>query len=97
MLPAGLAELKLLLPCGQVWLQEWAWTESGKHRDIAKRNKGDGSPNMDTKALEHEPMFCFETAVNMLYWSALAWDFTEGMVRKRPSAHSPEHQPGPLS
>ena len=40
----------------QVWLQEWAWTESGKQRDLEKRNKGDGSPEMDGSALESEPM-----------------------------------------
>ena len=40
----------------QVWLQEWAWTESGKSKDLEKRNKGDGSPEMDGSALESEPM-----------------------------------------
>ena len=61
-----------------MWLQEWAWTEAGKQRDMQKRNKGDGSPDMDTSALESEPMFCFETALNMLIWSELV--YTGGVV-----------------
>ncbi len=28
-------------------------------------------------ALRREPMFCFETAMNMLYWSALVYDYEE--------------------
>ena len=72
----------------QAWLQEWAWTEAGKQKDLAKRNKGDGSSDMCTAALEREPMFCFESAINMLYWTALIYDYTEGAVRCFPPSLS---------
>jgi hypothetical protein len=31
----------------------------------------------DRSDLSKEPMFCFETAMNMLYWSALVYDYEE--------------------
>ena len=31
----------------------------------------------DKSELKQEPMFCLETAINMLYWSALVYDYEE--------------------
>ena len=59
----------------QVWLQEWAWTESAKAKDVEKRNAGDGSAHMDPSKLQGEPMFCYETCVKLLYWTALVYDY----------------------
>ena len=69
----------------QVWLQEFAWTEKSKPTYVAVRNQEVHQPGQeqDQQAhdvqdeLEAEPMFCFETAINMLYWSALVYDCDE--------------------
>ena len=58
----------------QVWLQEWSWTESNKAKDLDRRNAGDGSALMDLSRLRQEPMFCYETCVKLLYWTALVYD-----------------------
>lgn len=57
----------------QVWLQEFAWTEEEKAAKIERRNR-DGAIG---RQLAKEPMFCFEFAMNMLYWSALVYDYGE--------------------
>ena len=59
----------------QVWLQEWSWTESNKAKDLDRRNAGDGSALMDLSRLRQEPMFCYETCVKLLYWTALVYDY----------------------
>ncbi len=57
----------------QVWLQEFAWTEDEKAAKVERRDK-DGPQG---RQLAKEPMFCFEFAMNMLYWSALVYDYGE--------------------
>lgn len=57
----------------QVWLQEFAWTEDEKAAKIERRTR-DGPKG---RQLAKEPMFCFEFAMNMLYWSALVYDYGE--------------------
>ncbi|CAL5228579.1 g11737 [Coccomyxa viridis] len=60
-------------PLLQEWLQEFAWTE--EERDVKfRRRAADGEVG---ELLSKEPMFCFETAMNMLYWTALAYDYAE--------------------
>ena len=61
-----------LLPV-QTWLQEFAWTEREKPEKLAVRNQtlhGD-------ETLQREPMFCFETALKLFYWTALVYDHKE--------------------
>ncbi|CAL8466200.1 g5736 [Coccomyxa elongata] len=57
----------------QVWLQEFAWTEEEKWAKIERRNR-DGPRGQQ---LAKEPMFCFDNAVHMLYWSALVYEYGE--------------------
>ncbi|BDA51087.1 hypothetical protein COCOBI_17-3070 [Coccomyxa sp. Obi] len=60
-------------PALQVWLQEFSWTEDEKAAKIERRNR-DGPTG---RQLAKEPMFCFEFAMNMLYWSAFVYDYGE--------------------
>ena len=60
----------------QVWLQQFAWTEQSHKARIKKRN---ALPDDETM-LEGEPMFCFETAVKLLYWSGFVYDYDEVCV-----------------
>ena len=57
----------------QVWLQQFAWTEQSHKARIQKRN----ALPADETMLEGEPMFCFETAVKLLYWSGFVYDYDE--------------------
>ncbi|CAL8466198.1 g5734 [Coccomyxa elongata] len=54
-------------------LQEFAWTEEEKADKMKLRNR-DGPTG---RQLAKGPMFCFEFAMNMLYWSALVYDYGE--------------------
>ena len=65
----------------QVWLQEWAWTESGKAQDVDRRDAGDTSAATDLGRLHKEPMFCFESCIKLLYWTALVYDHRLDEVR----------------
>lgn len=56
-----------------MWLQEFAWTEEEKGEKVARRER-DGPKG---RQLAKEPMFCFETAMNMFYWSALVYEYQE--------------------
>ena len=58
----------------QVWLQEFGWTEEEKAAKVAKRGDINGFVQ---QALSKEPMFCFGTAVKLLYWSHLVYDVNE--------------------
>lgn len=64
--------------CCQLWLQEFAWTEAEKAERLEVRSSGAQASSQHAKSeLKKEPMFCFETAMNMLYWSALVYDYEE--------------------
>lgn len=64
--------------CCQLWLQEFAWTEAEKAERLEVRSSGAQASSQRAKSeLKKEPMFCFETAMNMLYWSALVYDYEE--------------------
>lgn len=58
----------------QVWLQEFAWTEEEKISKLAQRSSVAGTIST---TLQHEPMFCFGTAVKLFYWSHLVYDIKE--------------------
>ncbi|DBA79451.1 TPA: hypothetical protein ACH3X2_007723 [Trebouxia sp. C0005] len=59
----------------QVWLQQFAWTEQSHEAKLRKRN---AMPE-DECLIEAEPMFCFETAVKLLYWSGFVYEDDEGV------------------
>ncbi|KAK9814286.1 hypothetical protein WJX72_003434 [[Myrmecia] bisecta] len=60
-------------PVLQVWLQEHAWCE----RDMERRKAIRRSSVPGNQSLDNEPMFCFETALKMFYWSSLVYTFQE--------------------
>jgi len=57
----------------QAWLQKFAWTERTLQDRVDRRNV---LPQND-RLLEDEPMFCFETAVKLLYWSGFVYEHEE--------------------
>ena len=61
------------LVMAQEFLQQFAWMEAEKDDEIAKRNRA------AVESIMHEPLFCFETAIKLLYWSNLVY-YTD-MVR----------------
>ncbi|KAK9823190.1 hypothetical protein WJX72_000942 [[Myrmecia] bisecta] len=63
----------LALPVLTVWLQDFAWTEEDKPRKLAARL----AMLPICPAILDEPLFCFETAVKMFYWSALVYRYQE--------------------
>ena len=69
--------------CVQAWLQRFAWTEKKLERRKQLRN----SLPADRLLLSQEPMFCFETAVKLLYWCGFVYEHDEAgrMVRSTPS------------
>ena len=61
-----------------MWLQEFAWTEAEKEERLHMRCSSNAHcSDRDKSELKQEPMFCLETAINMLYWSALVYDYEE--------------------
>ena len=62
----------------QVWLQEFAWTEAERaERLCARMSTADSLCAEACSDLQRQPLFCFETAMNMLYWSCLVYDYEE--------------------
>lgn len=57
----------------QVWLQRFAWTEQ---KLASRKEKRDALPK-DPTLLRDEPMFCFETAVKLLYWAGFVYEHAE--------------------
>ena len=60
-------------PALQIWLQRFAWTEQHLESCIRARNE----LPLDTSLLCTEPMFCFETAVKLLYWCGFVYEHEE--------------------
>ena len=54
----------------QVWLQEFAWTEADKPVKLEARSV----MVPDNAKLAQQPIFCFETMMNLLYWSCYVYD-----------------------
>ncbi|KAK9865737.1 hypothetical protein WJX84_003638 [Apatococcus fuscideae] len=57
----------------QVWLQEFAWTE----KDVSKKLKTRAAKLPENPALASEPIFCFELAIRLFYWSCLVYTYEE--------------------
>ncbi|GAB4817725.1 hypothetical protein N2152v2_004771 [Parachlorella kessleri] len=58
----------------EVWLQEFAWTEKDVQRKRQERSSSLPKESYEHFCMDCEPMFCFETAVKMMYWSYLCYD-----------------------
>lgn len=61
----------------QVWLQEFAWTEADIPRKRSERISSLPDDSFEGFCMDCEPLFCFETAVKLMYWSFLAYDTGE--------------------
>lgn len=54
----------------QAWLQEFAWTTADMPNALAERN----AKLAASKVLAKSPMFCYQTAVQLLYWAKLVYN-----------------------
>ena len=61
----------------QVWLQEFAWREEDVSSKIKERASSLPDESFEEVELNKEPLFCFETAVKMLYWANLVYSIDE--------------------
>ncbi|KAI7844547.1 hypothetical protein COHA_001905 [Chlorella ohadii] len=61
----------------QAWLAEFAWTEGDIPRKRSERASSLPLESFEHFCIDCEPLFCFETAVKMLYWSFLVYDHDE--------------------
>eukprot|EP00884_Botryococcus_braunii_P020513 jgi/Botrbrau1/7145/Bobra.0143s0021.4 len=72
-------------PLLQVWLQMFSWTEKDLPVKLGERALLVNNP----AGLTNEPMFCYETAVKLLYWAGLAYEVDEaGRKPKRAIAEA---------
>ncbi|KAL4541920.1 hypothetical protein Ndes2526B_g06415 [Nannochloris sp. 'desiccata'] len=60
------------------WLQEFAWTHAEHPLAINKRN----AKLAKNKILASQPMFCFETAIKLLYYSNLVYTIDDSDVQR---------------
>ncbi|MCJ1423047.1 hypothetical protein MMC29_000928 [Sticta canariensis] len=67
------------------WLQAFAWAEADKERLIKERACRITTP-------KPEPMFCFQTAVNMWYFSALVYHYKQPNQAKTTSRDVLDHK-----
>lgn len=68
----------------QTWLQRFAWTEQNLDAAVKQRN----ALPLDKLLLDREPMFCFETAVKLLYWCGFVYEHQEVSSIKQSKARS---------
>lgn len=61
----------------QVWLQEFAWSERDIERKRCERSSSLPQDSFEGFCMDCEPLFCFETAIKLMYWSFLAYDAEE--------------------
>ena len=64
-----------LYPAGL--LQRFAWSEADVPRKIASRSNAIDSACSNCPNFAAKPMFCFETAIKLFFWSVLAYSYTE--------------------
>ena len=68
-----------------MWLQDFAWTE----RDISKKLRTRAAKLPENPALASEPIFCFELAIRLFYWSCLVYTYEEASTTlpSKPARH----------
>jgi len=59
----------------QEWMQFFAWTEHSKDAKHAERQSH--MPERQQKMLLDHPIFCFETAIKLLYWCGFVYEHDE--------------------
>ncbi|PNH07480.1 hypothetical protein TSOC_006061 [Tetrabaena socialis] len=65
------------MPVLQQTLQRFAWTEPDRPRQLARRLASVPQHLRQHEQLAREPMFCFETAVKLIYWCEHAYYYDE--------------------
>ena len=63
------------LPVGL--LQQFAWTEADVPRKLAARMNAVDSECAICPGFLAKPLFCFETAIKLFFWSTLVYSYTE--------------------
>lgn len=67
-----------------MWLQEFAWTEAEKLRRLKERSSNLRLTSIVREEVDREPMFCFETAIKLYYFSHIIYFYdkvrTEAML-----------------
>lgn len=61
--------------CLQEWLQFFAWTKDTKAVKLAER--ASHMPQQQQRLLKGHPIFCFETAIKLLYWCGFVYEHDE--------------------
>ncbi|KAL6766612.1 hypothetical protein ACKKBG_A36695 [Auxenochlorella protothecoides x Auxenochlorella symbiontica] len=62
----------------RVWLQEFSWTEGSLEANKKERSSSlPASAAGQARELDAEPMWCFETAMKLNYWTFLCYDYKE--------------------
>ncbi len=64
----------------QVWLQEFAWTEAEKLRRLKERSSNLRLTSSVREEVDREPMFCFETAIKLYYFSHIIYFYDKVRV-----------------
>lgn len=59
----------------QAWLQEFCWTEEEKPSRKELRSSSLRPTSKVRSAVDREPMFCFETAIKLYYFSHISYFF----------------------
>lgn len=75
-IPAGLLDL-------QGMLQQHSWSEDEKQDRLDQRNLR--LIDLGQKATCWQPLFCFETAVKLFYFSALVYEYREVQSSRLPA------------
>ena len=58
-------------------LQQFAWTEADVPRRLAARARAVDTTCSIRSDIVSKPMFCFETAIKLFFWSVLIYHYTE--------------------
>ena len=64
------------IECLQAGFQVFAWAE----HQIESQKRSREAYRSETNDLRNEPMFCLETAIKLMYFSALAYDIVADKV-----------------
>ena len=59
----------------QEWVHHFAWVEQSVSKKLAERQCL--VPQQQQESLMGRPMFCFETAIKLLYWCGLVYELDE--------------------
>ena len=64
----------------QAWLQEFAWTEAEKLQKFKTRAGNLRLTSAALHELNKEPMFCFESAIKLYYYSHIIYHYHKVVI-----------------